>query len=173
MTRRSTLPLSLLAAVVLACGGQQRGPAAVSALYEAGIELGTTREGILARHGQPESVEVRTAKNLHVPGAVDSLFTLRYDGLTFHLNRPGPVERDLLTKIRLMNQQMTLPGGLRIGETRSADATKRLGAPDAVDSVGDTIRNEYAVPGLGAENRVALLFVADTLVGVRWMPYVD
>lgn len=167
-------PLTVLVlAAAVGCGGRPPEPVTVGELFQSGLRFGTTRAEIREALGAPREVDVRTAPNRHVRDATDSLITLRYDGLSFGLNRPGPVERDLLTEVDLTDAGVPLPGALRLGGTSVLEAATLLGPPDATRTAGDTTVNEYAVPGEGAEDRVELHFVGDTLRRVRWSPYVD
>lgn len=49
-----------------------------------------TRAGLRAQLGEPDSIVHQVVPNRHVPGAVDTLFTVHYPTLLVGLHRPGP-----------------------------------------------------------------------------------
>ena len=109
--RRRSLPPSsflVLVALAVACGGPDSGgagdppsggdagpragaPAPADTAIPAGITcdgLGwsilavrPTRDGLRARFGAPVAVDARAVENRHVAGQIDTVLTVRYDGL--------------------------------------------------------------------------------------------
>lgn len=145
----------------------------IRAVYEFGMGFGTTRDAIRGRLGVPERAEVELAENRHDAAAIDSLFTLHYPGLSFRLNRPGPVDRDLLTDVLLTDRERELPGGIRPGRTTRAELEQVLGAPDTSTTLADTSIVMHTTPNPGAEEFVQFYLVDDVVDRVRWIPYVD
>lgn len=144
----------------------------VERIYDYGLSFGEGRSEIEGTLGAPASVDTSLEPNRHVRDATDSLFVLRYDGLTFELNRPGPVDGELLTSVAMTAADRDLPGGVRIGATMQNDLADDLGAP-ATRSRGDTVVLSYLPPGVAADRFVEFHLVGDTLRRVRWVPYVD
>lgn len=147
--------------------------ATVARIYDYGLQFGESRGEIRDALGTPTRIEVRVQENRHVEGATDSLFTLAYPGLTFELNRPGPVEGELLTSVRLLDGGRELPGGLRVGHMTRGELLERLGDPARTRSRGDTTVLVYDITGPAADRSVDLLVAGDTLRAVAWAPYVD
>jgi hypothetical protein len=145
----------------------------VQAVYDFGMTFGTTRREIGDRLGRPDGIEVELAENRHDPEATDSLFVLRYPGLRFSLNRPGPVGRDLLTEVALTDRDRELPGGIRAGSTTRAELASAMGAPNATTMLADTVVLGHVTPNPGAEEFVQFYLVDGVVERIRWIPYVD
>lgn len=145
----------------------------VERIYDYGLSFGESRSAIEETLGTPLSADTSLEQNRHVRDATDSLFVLRYAGLTFALNRPGPVDGDLLTSVGMTSADRELPGGVRIGSTTRDHLTRRLGTPESTRPRGDTTILSYTPPGRAAERFVEFHVVRDTLRRVRWIPYVD
>lgn len=190
-SRRLTLaraPLAVAVLLVLSCARAGEPPAEdgppparadtataslIERVYDYGLGFGESVAAIRARLGEPVDADTSLQQNRHVPEATDSLFTLAYDGLTFELNRPGPVERDLLTSVTLSSAGRELPGGFRVGSTTGASLIGRLGEPDGTRVTGDARVLSYELPGLAADRFVDFHLRGDTLRRVVWVPYVD
>lgn len=145
----------------------------VERIYDYGLSFGEGLAEIEGTLGPPASVDTSLEPNRHVRDATDSLFVLRYDGLAFELNRPGPVDGELLTSVAMTAADRELPGGVRIGATTRNDLADDLGAPESTRSRGDTVVLSYLPPGAAADRFVEFHLVGDTLRRVRWVPYVD
>lgn len=146
---------------------------AIERIYDFGLSFGGSVSEITGSLGAPTSVDTSVQENRHVPEESDSLFALEYSGLEFKLNRPGPVDRDLLTSVSLSSPERDLPGGLRVGATTGTALTRSLGEAESTRSRGDTMVLSYAVPGDAADRFVEFHVARDTLRRVRWIPYVD
>lgn len=144
----------------------------IERIYDYGLSFGEGLSEIETTLGAPASVDTSLEPNRHVRDAIDSLFVLRYDGLTFELNRPGPVDGEFLTSVAMTTADRELPGGVRIGATTRADLADDLGAPASTRSRGDTVVLSYAPTG-AADRFVEFHLAGDTLRRVRWVPYVD
>lgn len=145
----------------------------VQRLYDYGLSFGESLAEIEEALGAPFSADTSLEQNRHVRDATDSLFVLRYAGLTFELNRPGPVDGDLLTSVGMTSADRELPGGVRIGTTTREALRSGLGAPEDTRSRGDTTILSYVPSGQAAERFVEFHVVGDTLRRVRWIPYAD
>lgn len=145
----------------------------IERIYAYGMSFGSTMEAIRRELGPPPEADTVLEPNRHVPEATDSLFTLRYPGLAFELNRPGPVENELLTSVRLTDPERRLPGGLTVGRSTRLRLSEMLGEPSAVRRSGDTTVLSYETPGVAAERFVEFHVAGDTLRRVVWLPYVD
>lgn len=145
----------------------------VERIYNYGMSFGESRSEIEEALGTPLSADTTLEQNRHVRDATDSLFVFRYAGLTFTLNRPGPVDGELLTSVSMTSADRELPGGVRIGTTTRDDLTSRLGTPESTRPRGDTTVLSYRPPGRAADRFVDFHLVGDTLRRVRWIPYVD
>lgn len=179
------LTMVLLGALAVACAESDsrpeypdrpagdRGTSPVERIYDYGLSFGESISEIEETLGAPLGADTSLEQNLHVREATDSLFVLRYPGLTFELNRPGPVDGDLLTSVGMTSADRELPGGVRIGTTTRDHLTSRLGAPESTRTRVDTTISSYIPPGRAAERFVEFHVVRDTLRRVRWIPYVD
>lgn len=91
-----------------------------------------SRAALARVFGSPEGVDVSTEPNRHVVGAIDSLFVVRYPGLTAQFRRPegGDDLTSFLSVIR--SDYLRYPS---IGIGAEADrVTDVLGAPGASDA---------------------------------------
>lgn len=86
-----------------------------------------TRAALAARFGPPDSLEVATEPNRHVPGQVDSLFVAHYDGLTSAIRTPSP-GRDLPFHVVVTDSRFLRYPALGIGATATA-VEAALGPP--------------------------------------------
>lgn len=180
------LTAMILGALAAACSGDERPDRTedddvgadtvatpIERIYDYGVSFGGSLAEIEGALGAPLSADTSLEQNRHVRDATDSLFVLRYDGLSFELNRPGPVDRELLTSVAMTAADRGLPGGMRIGTTTRGDLTGALGAPESTRSRGDTTILSYTPPDRAADRFVEFHLAGDTLRQVRWIPYVD
>ncbi|MGI9037530.1 MAG: hypothetical protein ACR2GQ_01595 [Gemmatimonadota bacterium] len=151
----------------------ERARTTVQAVYDFGMSFGTTRAELREGLGRPEDIEVELAENRHDASSTDSLFVVRYPGLRFSLNRPGPVGHDLLTEVVLTDRGQEVPGGIRPGSTTRADVEDALGPADSTLPLADTLVLVHATPNPGAEEYVQFYVVAGVVERIRWIPYVD
>jgi hypothetical protein len=137
----------LLALVVAACGGTRSEaepesmwqPAVtdsgIALFFMAGpVDVGSTRAGLAAALGRPDSVAVTVMANRHDPAVTDSLFTLHYDGLVATVHRAGYDGRELLTGLTVLSDRYLQPDSpVRLGDSASA-VRLALGEPDESDA---------------------------------------
>jgi hypothetical protein len=88
-----------------------------------------SRAGLRAAGGAPAQVEAATEPNRHVPGAIDSLFTVRYRDLVADLRTPSG-GRDMAERVVVTGSRWVRHDGLGIGAP-AAQVTAILGEPTA------------------------------------------
>lgn len=146
--------------------------ALVQRLYDYGSGFGHSRRTIGDRLGPPVETVAEPTQNRYV-AAIDSVFELRYPGLSFLVYRVSADGRELLMSIWLTDPGHDLPGGIRVGRTDRAALLARVGPPAETDSAADTLRLWYQRPTEGAEEYVQFHTLRDTVRAVRWIYYVD
>jgi hypothetical protein len=139
---------ALLALVVAACGGTRSEPeppedmwpssatdSGIALFFMAGpVDVGSTRDGLAAALGQPDSVAMTVLANRHDPAVTDSVFTLHYDGLIATVHRAGYDGRELLTGLTVLSDRFLQPDTpVRLGASASA-VRLALGEPDESDA---------------------------------------
>jgi hypothetical protein len=145
LSTRATVLLALLAAASSACQrSAEPEPAAdttVAPLLEdesqlahylrvAAPRLGSGREEIAARLGEPDSTASTTVANRHDPTVTDSIFTLYYPGLTAVVYRAGYDGKEILASVDITGPQH-VPAAAPLGIGASADEVRALlGEPD-------------------------------------------
>ena len=102
-------------------------PAGCAGLERTLLTFEPERAGLRTAFGAPDSVVAHAVPNRHVPGVIDTLFTLRYPGLTVEIHKPGE-GHDLAAGVTVEdNRYIAFP---RIGIGAPADSvTALLGAP--------------------------------------------
>lgn len=166
------MALLALAACATARPEPTGGRELVQRVYDFGLRFGETRTAIRSSLGEPLRVDTALAENRHVPAATDTLYTLVYDGLRFELNRPGPMDRDLLVSVTLSSAARELPGDLGVGSARNA-VTGRLGPPDETRQAEEGTVLAYRAPATEVDQFVEFVVTGDAVSAVRWVPYVD
>lgn len=72
---------------------------------EEGLALDSlTRAGLRAALGEPASIETDTEPNRHIPDAIDSLFTLAWEGLEVRVRTP-PSGSDLVERVTVRHDR--------------------------------------------------------------------
>lgn len=74
----------------------------------------TTRAALEAAYGPPDSVAAETEPNRHIPDATDSLFVVRYPGLTVEIRRP-PSGEDLTSHAAIRDNRYLAHPAVGIG----------------------------------------------------------
>lgn len=170
----------LVAGILLcaACAGRgsvysgRTGPEAVAALYERIDMHGQSPAAVRRSLGEPLRVDRDTVPNRHGYGT-DTVIVLVHDGWRHMFLALGASDRVLLTGVETTDRAVTLPAGIRVGETTDAQVRARLGAPEREEAVVDTTVLSWRHPTMEAESFVELALVRDTVRLVRWVPYVD
>jgi len=91
-----------------------------------------TRTALREALGAPESVDVTTEPNRHIPDGTDSLVTVSYPGVAFSLRKP-PEADDLMERIVVRDNRWLRWSEPGIGAT-SEDVTLILGEPAERDA---------------------------------------
>src|SRR6056297_2553421 len=82
---------------------------------------------LLDRLGEPERVETEPIENRHVPGQIDTLRTLVFDGMAVEVYAVAD-GKELLQEVRVTGPEYETAEGLGVGSTREA-VREALGAP--------------------------------------------
>ena len=106
------------------------------------LRTGATRNALAEAYGAPDSVEVTTEPNRHMPGATDSLFVVHYPGLAVTLRTP-PSARDLVSAVTVTDNRYFAYPSIGIGARASA-LVGALGEPDERTTAGGTTSLIYA-----------------------------
>ena len=169
----------VLSALIGACGTAP-GPEQLPAPPAAAVELpdrdvfvasallapGATRAELRERWGEPDSVIARVVPNRHVPGVVDTLFTVHHPGLIVGLHRPG-VGGELLSAVTVSsNDFLRWPV---IGASAAA-VERELGPADVRAPERLVYHCRTCVAG---DDPVELLLDGDAIVAIRFNYYVD
>ena len=147
------------------------GDSARVALYDAHLDIGTSRIEVRRNLGQPDSVIGMTRPNRHGAGT-DSVISYGYGKWTFEFLRTENGQ-EFLTGAETTDSTHPLPGDIRIGRTDVQQLLVRLGEPELVTRHGDTTLHNYPRPGEAANSTLQVKLVADTVRSIRWIPYVD
>jgi hypothetical protein len=141
-------------------------PATCDGLHYEILKVPATREAFAAAFGQPDSTAVATEPNRHIPGAVDSLFTVHYPGLLMDIRTP-PGSRDMATHVRVTDDRYLAYPGLGMG-TSAARVEEVLGEPR--ERAADYLRYQC---GEGAEQPVTFRIAGGRVSAVEIDYYVD
>jgi hypothetical protein len=90
-----------------------------------------TREPLRAAYGDPDSTTTTVVPNRHVPGALDTLFTLHYPGLVAEVHTPSQ-GRDLADLVTVEDNRYLAIPSIGIGTTEEA-VLAALGEPLRVE----------------------------------------
>lgn len=125
---------------------------------------------LLDRLGEPRRVEAQPIENRHVPGQVDTLRTLVFDGLEVEVYAVAD-GKELLQEIRVTGPGYETAEGLRVGSTRS-EVREAFGAP--VYSEGDAATYEVrSAPDDPTPTQLQIRYDGDRVVAMAWSYYVD
>jgi len=125
---------------------------------------------LLDRLGEPERVETEPIENRHVPGQIDTLRTLVFDGLAVEVYAVAD-GKELLQEVRVTGPEYETAEGLGVGSTRSA-VREALGAP--VRTEGDTVTYEVPEsPDDPTPTQLHVRYDGDRVAAMTWSYYVD
>lgn len=129
-------------------------------------------EALLRRLQEPTRAETEPVENRHVPGQIDTLRTLVYDGLRIQLYEVADGSgRRLVQEVTVTGEGYATAEGLGVGSTR-AEVREALGEPlyAEADALG------YEVQESPDDPTPALLhveFQEERVAALRWSLYVD
>lgn len=170
-------------ALLLACGGSPPSPAAdgaplpppagpadlpsLEAFIRDGLSVpAESRASLRDALGDRDSIASEVIPNRHVPGVVDTLFTVYYPGLEVHIHRPGP-GGELLSSVDVAsNRYLHYPV---IGAAGSA-IEEAFGAPD--DRAPGTL-TYLCTTCIAGDNPVHIFLENGRVAGVQFNYYVD
>lgn len=124
--------------------------------------LGSSRDAVRAVLGPPSRLAVQEQPNRHVPGAIDRLHVMSWDGLEITIHEAPTVDREFLSGV-IATGQGRVPVSSWIGRTREA-LEEALGEP--VRSTGD-IAAEWECYNELAPETMEVRFVDSVAVEVR------
>lgn len=134
------------------------------------LRTAATRSALAEAYGEPDSVEVTTEPNRHIPDATDSLFVVHYPGLAVTLRTP-PSARDLVSAITVTDNRYLAYPSIGIG-TREEAVIAALGQPHESTTTDGTTTLVYAC-GEEVEQPVTFLVRDDVVVRIDASYYVD
>ncbi|MGH7449540.1 MAG: hypothetical protein ACRELT_18335 [Longimicrobiales bacterium] len=91
-------------------------PAGCDDLHNTILKATPTRQTFGAAFGSPDSMIRSVEPNRHVPGALDSLFTVYYPGLAMSIRTPEAA-RDMATHVHIESNRYLAYPGIGIGTT--------------------------------------------------------
>lgn len=141
-------------------------PLTCEGLHEQILKVPPTRQAFANEFGPPDSVAATTEPNRHVPGAVDSLFTVYYPGLVLDLRTPTGA-RDMATHVRLEQDRYLAYPAFGMG-TPAGTVEAVLGEPHSRDS-----GNLKYQCGMGAEQPVTFMIDNGRVTAIEIAFYVD
>ena len=125
---------------------------------------------LLDRLGEPERVETEPVENRHVPGQIDTLRTLMFDGLAVEVYAVAD-GKELLQEVRVTGPGYETAEGLGVGSARAA-VRDVLGAP--VRTEGDTVTYEVLEsPDDPTPTQLHVRYDGDRVAAMTWSYYVD
>lgn len=125
---------------------------------------------LLDRLGGPERIETEPIENRHVPGQIDTLRTLVFDGLAVEVYAVAD-GKELLQEIRVTGPGYATADGLGVGSARSA-VRDVLGAP--VRTEGDRVTYEMPdSPDDPTPVELHIRYDGDRVAAMTWSYYVD
>ena len=134
------------------------------------LRSGATRSALAQAYGEPDSIEVTTEPNRHMPGATDSLFVVHYAGLAVTLRTP-PAARDLVSAVTVTDNRYLAYPSIGIGARESA-VVGALGEPDERTTADGTTSLIYAC-GEEVEQPVTFHLRDGVVVRIEASYYVD
>lgn len=115
---------------------------------------------------EPQRVEEKTRENRHMPGAVDTLRTYHYDGLTFTVVFAAN-DKELLQEVRVTGEGYETEQGLRVGLPRA----------EVQQMLGQSTRTEDGVAvyemGDEATDVLRVRYQNDRVAELAWNFYID
>lgn len=125
-----------------------------------------SREQLRARLGPPDSVSRAMVPNRHVPGVMDTIYTLHYPELVARIHHPGG-GGDLMSMVQVAsNRHLRFPIlGLSVDRIDSA-----FGRPD---EASDSSLVYYCTTCEAGNDPVEIVFVGGEARRVRFNYYVD
>ena len=134
------------------------------------LRTGATRSALAEAYGEPDSVEVTTEPNRHMPDATDSLFVVHYPGLAVTLRAP-PSARDLVSAVTVADNRYLAYPSIGMG-TREEAVVAALGEPHERTARDGMTVLTYAC-GEEVEQPVTFLVRDDVVVRIEASYYVD
>lgn len=126
-----------------------------------------TRDSLVRKFGTPDSIGSEVIPNRHVPGVVDTIFTLYYSGLVATVHKPGGGHDMLSAAVISHNRYLRTPV---IGVT-ATDVAKAYGSPDW--SSDSSITYNCVGSCIAVEDPVEFIFAGSRVRRVRLSYYVD
>ena len=95
--------------------------------------------------GKPFSETIKPIENIHVKGQMDEVHTARYEGAVVAYYRVVPDKRNILSRLELTSEKVTLPFGLQVGVSQ-ATVVRTLGKPTTIkdDLLEYTFEDPYS-----------------------------
>jgi hypothetical protein len=125
---------------------------------------------LLDRLGEPRRIETEPVENRHVPGQIDTLRTLVFDGLAVEVYAVAD-GKELLQEIRVTGPGYETAEGLGVGSTRAA-VRDVLGSPARTE--GDTVTYEVSEsPEDPTPTQLHIRYDGDRVAAMTWSYYVD
>ena len=134
------------------------------------LRTAATRSALAEAYGEPDSVEVTTEPNRHIPDATDSLFVVNYPGLAVTLRTP-PSARDLVSAVTVTDNRYLAYPSIGVG-TREEAVVAALGEPHERTDVDGTTVLTYAC-GEEVEQPVIFHIRDGVVVRIEASYYVD
>ena len=128
------------------------------------LRLGHSRDSIARRLGPAAVVDVVEADN--ADGGRDSLITMQYPSITFHLRKPLANGREYFSNVIVCDTGFVLPGRVTPGRTLQVELASVLGEPHRIIAFGDSVAYTYDIPSGPV---LQFYFLGDVLRKVRWV----
>lgn len=125
-----------------------------------------SREALRAALGTPQRLLSEAVPNRHVPGVMDTIYTVHYPDLVARIHHPGG-GGDLLSMVQVSDNRHLRYPVLGLG-VAAIDAA--FGAPD---EASDSSLTYYCTTCEAGDDPVELVFVGGELRRVRFNYYVD
>jgi hypothetical protein len=168
--------IAIAAAAVADAEGQlattaSRQDSALATVVRYSGSFGSTRPSLIKRLGKPSKIDVRAEANRAGYGN-DSIFTLRYSGITFFIRQSGYDRKtELLDGAEQTKPPSSSPAALKIGSSTRRDVERVVGTTRDSSRRADTLFLTYPSPLIGADEWVVFAFVGNVLRAIRWVLY--
>ena len=116
--------------------------------------------------GEPQKVVAEVIPNRHVPGVIDTLFTINYPDLTARIHRPGG-GGELLSNVEVASNRHLRYPAIGIGRDAIEEA---FGAPDEASDSSATYNCTSCIAG---DDPVRFIFSDDRVRLIQFSYYVD